>query len=125
MSKITEDLKKEWDKRDGAVVFSTVDAAGAPNSIYATCVGIYEDNKVIVANNYFDKTMKNIKAGGKASVLFITDEKKSYQIKGTLEYFTTGPVFDFMKSWNPKEHPGHGAAAIKIESIYSGAQKLV
>ena len=71
-----------------------------------------------------DKTMRNIKAGSRASVLFITEEKKSYQIKGSVEYYEDGPVFEFMKSWNPEEHPGHGAASILIEEVYSGSEKL-
>ena len=125
MSKMPEEVKNAWEKREGAVVLSTVDADGTPNSIYATCVGLYEDSMIVVANNYFDKTMKNITAGSRASVVFITSEKKAYQVKGSLEYYTDGPVFDFMKSWNPEKHPGHGAAAVNIESLYSGSEKLI
>ena len=125
MKKLSEELKQEWENRAGAVVLSTVDADGTPNSIYATCVGLYEDSKLVVANNYFDKTLKNIKAGSRASVVFLTEGKKAYQIKGEVEYTTEGPVYDFMKSWNPEEHPGHGAAAVVIESVYSGSEKLL
>ena len=39
MSKMPEEVKNAWEKREGAVVLSTVDADGTPNSIYATCVG--------------------------------------------------------------------------------------
>ncbi len=125
MPEMPEVVKKDWEKRAGAVVLSTVDADGTPNSIYATCVGLYDDSKIVVANNYFDKTIKNIRAGSRASVVFITEDKKAYQIKGCVEYYEDGPVFDFMKSWNPEQHPGHGAAAVAIESVYSGADKLV
>lgn len=125
MPKMPEEVKKEWENRAGAVVLSTVDADGTPNSIYATCVGLYEDSKIVVANNYFDKTMKNIKAGSRASVVFINAENKSYQVKGSVEYFEKGPVFDFMKSWNPEKHPGHGAVAVNIDALYTGAEKLI
>ncbi|HAK46938.1 MAG TPA: pyridoxamine 5-phosphate oxidase [Spirochaeta sp.] len=125
MPKMPEEVKKEWDNRAGAIVLSTVDADGTPNSIYATCVGLYEDSKIVVANNYFDKTIKNIRAGSRASVVFITEEKKSYQVKGNLEYHENGPIFDFMKSWNPEKHPGHGAAAVEIVELYSGSKKLI
>jgi len=30
-----------------------------------------------------------------------------------------------MKKWNPPKHPGHAAAALKAEEIYSGAEKLL
>ena len=29
-----------------------------------------------------------------------------------------------MKKWNPKEHPGHAAAALKVEEVYKGGEKL-
>ena len=125
MNNMPQAVKEQWEKREGAVVLSTVDADGTPNSIYATCVGLFEDSKIVVANNYFDKTIKNIKNGSRGSVVFITAENKAYQVKGSIEYYTEGPVFDFMKSWNPDKHPGHGAAAVNIESLYSGSEKIL
>ena len=29
-----------------------------------------------------------------------------------------------MKTWNPPEHPGHAAAALQVEEVFSGAEKL-
>ncbi len=29
------------------------------------------------------------------------------------------------KKWNPEKHPGHAAAALKVEEVYSGAEKLL
>jgi hypothetical protein len=69
--------------------------------------------------------MENIKSGSKASILFITKEKKSYQVKGHVEYSTEGLLFDDMKTWNPEKHPGHGVLALKAEEVYSGAKKLL
>ena len=73
----------------------------------------------------FPKPLKNIQAGSKACILFITSDNTSYQVKGTLEYHTKGPVFDDMKKWNPAKHPGHGAAALNVEEVYKGAEKLL
>ena len=120
-----EDVGRAWEKRKGAVVLTTVDKDGVPNSIYATCVSKYDEETIVVADNYFDKTQKNILAGSKGSVLFITDEGASFQIKGRIEYLKDGPVFDDMKKWNPTKHPGHAAAALKVEEVYSGAKKLL
>lgn len=122
---IPQDIKEAWNNKKGPIVFTTVSADAVPNSIYATCVSLYEDNSVIVANNYFGKTMENIQSGSKGIILFITEEDKAYQIKGRIEYVTSGKVFDNMKSWNPERLPGHGAAIIKVEEIFSGAKKLV
>ena len=121
---LPEKVSKAWEDREEAVIFSTVDADGVPNAIYATCVSKFSEDTLVIANNFFDKTMKNILSGSKGSVLFMTGDQTSYQVKGRIEYHTEGPIFDDMKSWNPKENPGHGAAALKVEEVYSGAERL-
>ncbi|MFA7172284.1 MAG: pyridoxamine 5'-phosphate oxidase family protein [Kiritimatiellia bacterium] len=122
--KLPEIVKQAWEQREGAIVLTTVDAEGQPNAIYVTCVSRYDDERIVVADNYFDKTRKNIRAGSRGAILFITSEKKAYQLKGLIEYHESGPVFDDMKSWNPKQHPGHAAAALLVREVYSGAEKL-
>jgi len=125
MSSIPEEVFQAWNDRSDPVVLITVDKSGAPNAIYVTCVNIYGDDVIVVADNYFHKTRDNIKSGSKASLLFITKSNKSYQIKGSIAYHGSGPIFDDMKKWNPPKHPGHAAAAIKVEEAYSGAEKIV
>lgn len=125
MAKITDEVKSAWENRDGAVILTTVGEGNIPNSIYATCVAMYGDDRLVVADNYFDKTRKNIKAGSKGSILFINKDGKAFQAKGTVEYHENGPVYEDMKKWNPEKHPGHAAAALVVEEIYSGSEKLV
>jgi predicted pyridoxine 5'-phosphate oxidase superfamily flavin-nucleotide-binding protein len=83
-----------------------------------------DDGSIVVADNYFKKTQENILAGSKGSILFITNDGKAYQVKGKIEYHKEGAIFDDMKSWNPKKHPGHAAAVLRVEDAYSGAEKL-
>ncbi|PIE59004.1 MAG: pyridoxamine 5-phosphate oxidase [Desulfobulbus propionicus] len=125
MPQLPEEVSKAWDIHSGPVILSTVNKDGMPNSIYATCVSKYDEQTLVVANNYFSKTMENIESGSKACILFITSENISYQVKGTLAYYTKGPVFDDMKKWNPEKHPGHGAAALQVETVYKGREKLL
>ncbi len=125
MPQLPEEVSKAWDERDGAIVFSTTDKNGIPNSIYATCVSKFSEDTILIADNYFSKTLENIKSGSKGSILFITKDKKAYQIKGSIEYHQNGELFDNMKKWNPAKHPGRAAVAIKVESVYSGAVKLI
>lgn len=125
MSKIPETVSQAWANRSGAVVLTTVNAQGMPNSIYATCVSLFGEDTVVIADNYFDKTRQNILAGSKGSVLFITGEGTSYQLKGTIGYHQQGEIYEDMKQWNPSKHPGHAAAALNVEEVYSGAKRLL
>lgn len=125
MKLLSEEICKAWENRDGAAVFATVsESGGVPNVIYISCVGLYENRQFVVADNYFDKTRKNIMSKSKGALLFKTKEGKAYQIKGILDYKTRGGLFDFMKSFNPPEHPGHAAAVLNPDEAYSGARKL-
>lgn len=124
MAAMIEEVENAWAEMEGPLVLTTVDSQNIPNSIYATCVGIYE-GKPVVADNYFAKTRANIKNGCVASVLFITKDHKAYQLKGKIEYHESGSVYESMKEWNPQKHPGHAAVIMDIAEIYSGAEKLL
>jgi hypothetical protein len=126
MPTLPEVVIEAWKDRDGPIVLTTVDENGVPNAIYASCVSRYDDDETfIIADNYFDKTKKNIFSGSVGSLLFITKERKSYQIKGELEYYTEGEYYQDMKRWNNEGLPGHAAAVIRVQDVYKGATKLV
>ncbi len=124
MASLPNEVRQAWEDRDGPVVLATVAEDGTPNIIYASCVGAYGDERLVVADNYFDKTRNNLQGGCKGALLFRSKDGKAYQAKGTLEYHTEGEVFDDMKTWNPPKHPGNAAAALRVETVYSGAKKL-
>lgn len=113
-----------WDDRIKEVVFSTVDHNGVPNSIYVRSVSKYNESLIVIADNYFNKTRKNILEGSKASVLFITNEGKSYQLKGSVQYLLNGEIFEDMKKWNPSRFPGHAAACLEVEEVFSGSERI-
>lgn len=125
MTALSERILQAWSGKQGPVVLATVDAKGTPNIIYATCVQLFGNDRVVVADNYFDKTRKNLLEGNqRGSLLFLHQDGKAYQIKGSLEYHTEGELFDFMKTWNPVKHPGRAAAVLKVEECYSGAERI-
>ncbi|MDD5727981.1 MAG: pyridoxamine 5'-phosphate oxidase family protein [Victivallales bacterium] len=106
-------------------MFTTVSADGVANSIYATCVSKFGDDKLLIADNFFAKTKANLLNGsGYGCLLFITGEGKAYQVKGRVERLTTGPEFDDMKTWNGNR-PGHAVAVLHVEEVFSGAEKLL
>jgi uncharacterized protein len=125
MQVLTNEIIEAWGQKEGPVVVTTVDKENMPNSVYATCVGMSADHRIVVADNYFSKTKLNIEQGSRVVVLFITEAGKSYQIKGEVEYHTSGVLFDFMKSWNPIKHPGHGAVVVNPLEAYSGKTRIL
>ena len=124
MSQLPEVVSEAWETREGPIVLTTVNEDGIPNAIYASCVRKYDESHIVVADNYFHKTKANLKAGSPASILFITDKGKAYQIKGSVTYETEGAYYQDMKEWNG-ERPGHAAAVLNVEEVYSGADKLL
>lgn len=124
MKPLPETVRTAWENREPIAVLSTVDPDGTPNVIYVSIVGRYDDSTFFVANNAFHKTQRNILAGSKAALLFITKDFKAYQIKGTIELQTSGPVFEEMKRITPEKYPGSSAAVLHVEAIFSGAEQL-
>lgn len=125
MAKLPEVAAQAWENREGPVVMTTVDSDGRPNTIYVTCVNKYSNDQIVVADNKMHKTRANIKAGSPVNLLYITKNKKAFQLKGSLAYITEGTIFDDMKNgWLDKKYPGHAAVVIHIEEVYSGAKKL-
>jgi predicted pyridoxine 5'-phosphate oxidase superfamily flavin-nucleotide-binding protein len=124
MVTVTDTIQKAWDNRKGPAILATVNPDGVPNIIYVTCVNTYGKNRLVVADNYFNKTRQNLKSGGTGAILFQTTDGKAYQVKGRMEYHTKGKMFTEMKKWNPPQHPGNAVAALCIEEAYAGAKKL-
>jgi hypothetical protein len=122
---LPQTVHQAWEDHEGPIVLTTVDEAGTPNAIYATCVRKVNQDTWVVADNFFNKTRANILSGSKGALLFITKEGKSYQVKGRIEYHTEGQVFDDMKQWNPSKLPGHAAAALVAEQVFSGGEQII
>lgn len=125
MSVLSEVVAYAWEKHEGPIVLATVAPDGTPNVIYATCARRHGDDIYVVADNYMDKTRANIQQGCKGALLFITSERKAFQLKGTFTYETAGPHYDQMKGWLEPRHPGHAAVVLHVEHVYNGATQLL
>jgi predicted pyridoxine 5'-phosphate oxidase superfamily flavin-nucleotide-binding protein len=125
MPALPKPVSEDWDKRKGPAVFTTVAKDGTPNSIWVGCLEKYDEERLIVADNYFHKTRSNILDGSKGSLLWITDEGGAYQLKGRIEYVTEGPIFDRMRECIDEQFPRVAAAVLHVEEVYSGAEKLL
>lgn len=119
-----EILKEAWPLREGPAIFTTVDKHGLPNSVYVLSMKLLDDGSIAVMDNYFSKTRENIKNGSKGSFLFLAKPRKPYQAKGPIEYLTSGPVYEDLKAFVDAKHPRAAAAVLRVEELYSGAERL-
>ncbi|MBP7634208.1 pyridoxamine 5'-phosphate oxidase family protein [Candidatus Ozemobacteraceae bacterium] len=119
-----EALKTAWEKRDGPLVLATVDADGTPNAIYVMSVKLLSDGRIAIADNKFHKTRANIKNGSRGSLLFIAKDHTAYQAKGTIEYIASGPIYEDMLTWVDARFARVAVAVLRVEHLFSGAEKL-
>lgn len=121
---LIQEIIDAWAEREGATVLTTVSSEGIPNSIWVMSTGLYKNEHIIIADNYFDKTKANILSTGIASVLFTTKDGRSYQLKGTMSYHRDGPFYDFMMEVTPPKFPRRAAVVLHATEIYSGSERL-
>jgi predicted pyridoxine 5'-phosphate oxidase superfamily flavin-nucleotide-binding protein len=124
MRDVPEAVVEAWNNREGPAVFVTVGESGVPNAIYVTCIRRADGARFVIADNYFDKTRRNIDAGTRGALLFITKERKSFQVKGSLESHGRGEAFEGMKKWLDPKYPGRAAVVLNVDEAYRGAEKL-
>lgn len=125
MSTLPQAFLDAWQHREARMIFTTVNTKNEPNAVWVLCVNMINDHRIMIANNFFNKTLENILAGSSGSLLMIAPEREAYQIKGSLEYYTDGPIYEQMKAWLDPKFAGVGAVILNIESIYYGAEKVV
>ena len=124
MAKLSQRVRQAWDVKDEILAFATADRKGIPNVVWVACVRIIDDERILIVNNYFHKTLDNILSGSRGSLLFIAPEREAYQIKGTLSYHTDDDIFEEMKAWLDPKYAGLGAVVLTVSEIYCGAEKI-
>jgi predicted pyridoxine 5'-phosphate oxidase superfamily flavin-nucleotide-binding protein len=124
MSNLPAKFIEAWQQREPRMILTTVDTNNMPNAIWVLCVKQLDDQRILIANNFFSKTLENINNGSKGSLLMIAPEREAYQIKGSIEYYTSGPIYDDMKAWLDPKFAGVGAAVLSIDAIFYGAERV-
>jgi predicted pyridoxine 5'-phosphate oxidase superfamily flavin-nucleotide-binding protein len=122
--RLPDEVVQAWEARNGPVVLCTVNGNHVPNAIYASITSRMKDGRFAVVDNFFHKTQQNILSGSRASFLFITKAGKAYQVVGSVEYCTSGPLYDEMRSWAEPSLPRVGVAIINAEAVFSGKEQL-
>ena len=121
MTKIPQEIQ-EFIKGKMAWV-ATASRDGIPNATPKGTVQVIDDEHLVFADLFSLKTRENLKANPKVAVT-VLDEKsyKGYQLKGSAELLTAGPVFDQvaeeLKKAPMKLPPVNYVVKITVDSIY-------
>ena len=124
---LLNDRMKEIFAKQGVFVLGTADLKGVPNVVPVGAVKILDDETILVSDQYFLKTLNNLRENPRASMSFWELEKgEGYQIKGETEIHTEGKIYEETVEWISElskkyGHPlkSKGAVVIRITSIYS------
>jgi len=124
MVKLPESAKLILEKAASKVevVIATASKEGIPNAVPVRFVKLYDDEHILIADNYFLKTKKNLEENPRVAVTFWDYEARvGYQVKGSPTIFTSGRVFEdaanFVQSTKP-EVKTKAAVLVKVEEVY-------
>ena len=122
-------IQKIIDKQE-LYILSTSTKEGAPNIIYLKFLKVYNDKQILIANNKFFKTEKNLLENPKISFVVLDKKnKKSYQIKGDAEFHRDDQIFKDTVKWVEDErsssttYPKSGII-LNVKEIYCGTEKI-
>ena len=123
MVKLPKIVKDAIDNQDVFPV-ATCSKDGIPNVVYIGCLKVIDDQTVLIADNYLNKTRENILGNSKLAFVVRDEAKGSFQIKGTTERLLEGPMYDEVQKWVRDELPKVAAVVLHVEQIYNGAEQL-
>ena len=123
MAQLPDAVKKAISKQEISPV-ATSNQNQIPNVVYIAYLKVIDDQTVLIADNYLNKTRDNILSNGKITFAVRDEGKGSFQIKGTAERLTEGDMFDEVQKWVPDKLPRVAAVIMHIEEIYNGAERI-
>lgn len=102
---------------------ATASRDGVPNATPKGTLRVLDDQHVIFADLFSLKTRQNLEQNPKVAVTVIDSATaKGYQIKGTAELLTSGPVFEEtakqLKSAPQALPPMHYLVKIAVEAVF-------
>ncbi|HZJ87875.1 MAG TPA: pyridoxamine 5'-phosphate oxidase family protein [Sphaerochaeta sp.] len=121
---IPKQVLAAWQVRKPVAALTTVSKAGVPNTVWVASISLGAGPVIVIADNYLTKTKANALENPVGTLLFMTKENKSYQLKGRLSYHKSGQYFDHMYAVTEEKFPRHAALVLHVEEVYSGAEQL-
>lgn len=104
-------------------VLATSSKDGKPNAVPIVFAWPWSEEEILIADNFFLKTRANIEENPIASLTFWDPEtREGYQVKGRVQVYTSGPIFEEAASRVRSVRPTlrtKAAVVIKVEEVYT------
>lgn len=126
MTALPQEVKDLFEKAP-AVAFSTADADGQPNTCIVGMKWVIDDETVYLSDQFFKKTLANVKANAKVSVAF-WEGHDAYQIHGTARYASGGEAFEEQRAKANERFAqigmpikAKGGVFVHVDAVYTSA----
>ncbi len=123
MAKMTERMRNLFNQQK-VVVLATAGADGVPNAVPVGAKEIIDDETILISDQYFNKTLANLKANPTAAVT-VWEGHEGYQFKGRISIETEGERYERVARWVAekgekvgRELRSKGIVLLHIEAIY-------
>lgn len=110
MAVMSQEVKDLFDKVP-TVVLATASLEGQANAAPVGMKKVIDDETVYVSDQFFKKTLANMQANTKVSLVFWSDEG-AYQLHGTARYVNEGEEFAEQKKWADGAFASMGAPIV-------------
>lgn len=116
MAVMSDEVKALFDSVK-VVAFSTSTLDGQPNTCAVGMKKVIDDETLYVSDQFFKKTLANVKANEKVAIAFWGDEG-AYQIHGTARYVDEGDEFAEQKAWVDAAFQQMGAPIVAKGGVF-------
>ena len=104
------------------VFLATSSEDGVPNVVPIGFARPIDENTILIADNYMNKTRANLEKNPWISLVTKDAQKNPFQFKGKVEIFESGKYFDKVTEWGENamtKLTPKAAIVMKVEEIYS------
>ena len=111
-----------------ALALATVDKSGQPNVVAVACVKVVSRNKLLITDNFMNKTKANILANSQVALaVWSRDEEIGYQLKGGARYLASGKWKRAVDEMEENKGMAHkGSVLVTVKEIWDlGEPKLI
>ncbi len=121
MAQITPEIAEQM-KNQKIFSLATASKDGIPNVVPVGMLFLAEDGNIWIVDNFFKKTLANMKENPKASFYVWTPESpESWQVKGTLTIENSGEDYEKAVAFahaKKETLPAKNLVKMKVEEVY-------